>query len=90
MATGARARATTPRGGLDRLDGVCVDVCLNGDGGDAYVPADVDPDQLAGAGQPVDVAWLDAELFGYLGHGEKLASPVHHRPPSRPGLAGTV
>jgi hypothetical protein len=49
-----------------------VDVVLNGANGDADVAADVDAEQLAGAGEPVDVPRFNAEPVGNLGHGEEL------------------
>jgi hypothetical protein len=89
MTTSARTRATRPNR-LDRLDCVRVDVRLDGDGRDADVPADVDPDKLTGASQPVDIPRLDPKPIGYLGNGEKLTGRVHHRSPSRFGWARTV
>jgi hypothetical protein len=89
MPTSARTKATSPNR-LDRLDGVRLDVCLNRDSGDSDVPADVDTDQLARAGEPVDIPGLDAEPFGYLGNSQKLAVSVHHRPPSRSEWAWIV
>jgi hypothetical protein len=90
MTAGTTTGATTAGSWLDRLDRVRLDVRLDRDGRDSDVPADVDPDKLTGAGQPLDISWLDAEPFGYLGHGEKLTSHVPHRSPSRFGWAWTV
>jgi hypothetical protein len=90
MVTDATARATTAGGRLDRLDRVRVDVRLDRDGRDSDVPANVDPDKLTGAGQPVDIPWFDAKPFGYLGNGEKLTGVIHHRSPSRSRWAWTV
>src|SRR5262249_46909726 len=84
MTTGASARTTRPNR-LDCLAGVRGNVCLDREGRDSDVPADIDPDKLTGTGHAVDVPGFDAKPFGDLGNGQKLTSVVHHRPPSRFG-----